>query len=333
MEIKKKKRQFKINVYAVIVGVLLALYALSIFFALGWGFITSLKYRTDFEGGNYMGLPNMEHWHKIADLVGSLKPGDELYERYSNFTHLFGNYANAIARISVLDHAKYYTGFNLDIYVDRMANGSFFGIITNTLLYVGGTALFATLAPCIAGYLCAKFKFKFSGIVCTFVLFVMAMPLVGNTTAMLTLLKRLSLYDTIYGMWITHCSFANSYFLIFLACFKGLSNTYAEAAQIDGASYWKVMWQIYVPLASKIFSTIFLLQVVAQYNNYTTSMYYLPTYPTLSYAIWKIQFSGVFNSKPELLATSLMLSLPMLIIFVIFKNKLMGNISLGGVKE
>ena len=333
MKIKTKKREININVYAIIVGTILVLYALSMFFAIGWGLLTSLKYRTDFESGNYMGLPNMDYWNKIASYVNTLEPGSELYERYKNFTHIFGNFSNAFDNIAILQSKSYYTGFNLDQYVSRVPNGTFIGIVSNTLLYTIGCALLGTLAPCIAGYLCSKFKFKFSGFVYAFVIFVMATPIVGNTTAMLMLLKRLSLYDSIFGQWIVHFNFLGSNFLIFYAFFSGLTDTYAEAAQIDGASYFRVMWRIYVPLASKIFSTIFLPQFVAQYNNYSSSLYYLPSYPTLSYAIWLIQTQGTFNSKPELLSAALLLSMPVLILFIIFKKKLMGNISLGGVKE
>lgn len=333
MNKNRKKREFKINVYGIIVGTILVLYALSMVFSIGWGILTSLKYRTDFEGGNYLGFPNMQHWQNIANFIKTLEPGSELYLRYKNFTHIFGNFTNAFENIVVTNSEQYYYGFKLDKLGGGNPRGSFFQIITNTILYVVGSALCGTLAPCIAGYLCSKFKYKFSGFIYTFVIFVMATPIVGNTTAKLMLLKRLSLFDTIYGQWILHFNFVGSNFLIFFAYFRGITDTYGEAAQIDGASYFRVMWRIYVPLASKIFSTIFLLQFVALYNDYSTALYYLPTFPTLSFAIWKIQFQGKFNSKPELISAALLLSLPILILFLAFKNKLMGNISLGGVKE
>lgn len=334
MNNKNEKRKFKINVYGIIVGTILTLYALSMIFAIGWGVLTSLKYRTDFESGNYLGLPSMEHWKTVADYVKSLKITDPVYKDYKNFTHIFGNFVNAIENVTVFNpEADYYIGLNLERHIQRTPNGSFLGIVTNTLFYVLGSALCGAIAPCIAGYLCSKFKYKFSGFIYAFVIFVMATPIVGNTTAKMLLLQKLALYDTFYGQWIMHFNFVGSNFLIFFAYFKGITDTYGEAAQIDGASYFRIMWRIYVPLASKIFSTIFLLQFVALYNDYMTALYYLPTYPTLSFAIWKIQSMGKFNSKPELISAALLLSLPILVIFLAFKNKLMGNISLGGVKE
>ena len=333
MEQKKTVKKFKANPYMIIIGAMLIIYTLSIFLTLGWGLLTSFKANSDYNAGNLFGLPRMIYWETIAKWLESVGPDHPNYELFLGYDNIFGNYTSSITKMTFSNYVDYLTGFNLDVRINRQVNGSLLGIISNTLLYTIGTAFFSAIAPCIAGYLCAKFKFKFSGFVYTFVMVVIAMPIVGNTTAVITLMKRLSLYDTIWGTWIRHFSFANTYFLIFFAFFQGVSNTYAEAAQIDGAPYLTVMWKIYIPLASKMVSTVFLLQLVALYNNYTESMVFLPTYPTLTYAIFKLRTEGTINFKPQIIATSLFLCTPMLIFFIIFKKKLMGNISLGGVKE
>lgn len=334
---KKAKKPVMINAYSIIVGIVLLLYTISVFFPLLWGFMTSLKYDTDLMY-NFFGLPDMSYWQKnaayLANPENAILDGETYYKLWG-MDHLFANYTKAFTNIQIVGSNGYDVGWNLNVHVDKQINGSLMGIISNTFLLVIGTSVCAAAAPCIAGYLCAKFKYKFSTVMYSFVIFVMSMPLVGTTTSLLMLLKRLSLYDTIYGMWLRSFSFSSSYFLIFYAFFKTTSDTYSEAAQIDGASQFRIMWSIYIPLASKIISTIFLLQIVAHYNEYTTCLYFLPSYPTLSYAIWFFQFSSSEGSraKTELIATSMMLSLPMLIVFIVFKNKLMGNISLGGVKE
>lgn len=143
------------------------------------------------------------------------------------------------------------------------------------------------------------------------------------------------MYDTIWGMWIKSFTFANSYFLIFHAFFSGVSDTYTEAAQLDGASQFRILWTIYVPLASKTITTVFLLLFVANYNDYNTSLLYIPTHPTLAYAVWYFSrgMGGGSENPPFNFAASMTLALPMVILFVFFKKKLMGDISLGGIKE
>lgn len=329
-------KKFRINIYGVIVGTVLILYTLSVFFPILWGLMTSLKDAFDWgRPGTYLSFPDMSYW-EANKIMNEEYLAMGLEAPYANYDNIFGNYIKFFSELSVKVKRSYYIGINLDRPVSINDEVGLGGLFLNTILYAGGSAIFSAFAPCIAGYLCAKFKYKFSGFLYSFVLFVMIMPIVGNTTAMITLLRKFCLYDTIYGMWIKGFSFASSYFLIFYAFFSGMSDTYAEAAQIDGASYFKVMWTIYIPLAAKTISTIFLLNFVALYNDYNSVLVYLPTKPNLAYAVWYVAKGNVESSNdnvPFNIASAMALSVPMIILFVIFKNKLMGNISLGGIKE
>lgn len=314
---KNSNKKFKFNAYAVIVGTILLLYALSVITPLLWGIMTSLKHRVDFSTpGTILNLPNMEIWEKVGG-------------------NLFTNYSNLFSDLQIEVAKTYYIGLNLQKEVSLRDTVTLFDFVTNTILYAGGTAFLGAMAPCIMGYLCAKFRYKFCNFIYGFVLFVMVMPIVGNTTAVITLMRRFGMYNTIWGMCIKGCTFANTYFLIFYAFFSGVSDTYAEAAQLDGASYFRVMWTIYIPLAVKTVTTVFLLLFVAHYNDYNTSLLYIPTRPTLAYAVWYFSrgMGGKAENPPFNFAASMSLALPMVILFAVFKKKLMGDISVGGIKE
>lgn len=127
------------------------------------------------------------------------------------------------------------------------------------------------------------------------------------------------------------------YFFVYYAFFGGLSNTYREAAELDGASEMTILLRIYFPLAMKMIATVFLIQFVALWNDYQTPLLYLPTHPTLSYGVYLVAIdppSGIkLSDVPHSVSACMMLALPILIVFVIFKDKIMGNISLGGIKE
>ncbi len=328
---KTEKAKSKVNIYAVVIGTILVVYTLSVIFPLLWGFMTSFKERVDWsQPGSVLSLPDMSFW-ELNKEYNLLHPGT-----FDNYDNLFGNYLTLFSDLHIDGKTvHYFGGWNFDKEISKPVDVNFIGFIVNTLLYAGGTAFAATFAPCIMGYLCAKFKYKFCDVIYGFVLFVMVMPIVGNTTAVVTLLRRVSMYDTVWGMWIKGFTFANTYFLIYYAFFSGTSDTYAEAAQLDGASYFRVMWTIYIPLAAKTVSTVFLLQFVALYNDYNTSLVYIPSHLTLAYAVWHFSrgASGYNDNVPFNLAASMFLALPMVILFAVFKNKLMGNISVGGVKE
>ena len=89
-------------------------------------------------------------------------------------------------------------------------------------------------------------------------------------------------------------------------------------------------------VAIKMISTVILIQFVFCWNDFQTINLYLPTHPTLAYGIWWMQSLGpkeLRNNTPIRITTCMMLALPILIIFVVLKDKLMGNVSMGGLKE
>ena len=137
-------------------------------------------------------------------------------------------------------------------------------------------------------------------------------------------------------MWLTGASFRSMYFLIFYGFFKDLPNTYNEAAEIDGASQFATMLRICIPLSAKMITTIILIQFVASWNNYTVPMIYMPTKPTLAYLIYYlifVQTGSILTIVPRKVACLMCLAIPILILFIFLKDKLMGNISIGGIKE
>ena len=305
---------------SIVLFAILAVYVISLTIPLIWGLSTSLKhYYLDFRY-NVLGFPNFSAWEK------STIEGENAW--YSNFVNVIENFNFQLRSV-------FYAGFNGDISVTHESTVTIWTALLNTLLYAGVMSVLNALVPCVVGYLCAKYKFKFSGVIYTVVVFAMAMPIFGSTPAVITLLRQLGLYDEFMGQWLMSATFANMYFLVFYAFFEGLSDSYLEAAEIDGASQFRVMTTIAIPLAKNTIMTVILIVFVALWNDYNAPILYLPTKPTLAYGIfWLQQRSPVVKSQVTLQVASLMvLAVPILILFIIFKDRLMGNLSLGGVKE
>ena len=100
------------------------------------------------------------------------------------------------------------------------------------------------------------------------------------------------------------------------------------------------MFKIYFPLAIKMIMTVFLIMFVSLWNDYQNPLIFLPTQPTLATAVYYMtnlangtKESKIFAEAPAKMAASMVLALPILILFILTKNKLMGDISLGGIKE
>lgn len=289
----KKIKSIKISPLSIVCFLLLAFYSILLVYLLVWGCTTSFKGVLDF-GKNILGLPN--EWK-------------------------FENYLTAFDFYYVKLGARRY------VFVEEMALYS--------IIYALGCAFMQTLSTCIVSYATARFDFKLSKFIYSMVLVLMVLPIVGNLPSEIAVTKMLGIHDTLIGPLVLKFNFIGMYYLVFYAMFKGVSPAYTEAAKIDGASNMRIMVQIVLPLVRNTFFTIMLINFVTYWNDYTTPLIYIPSYPTLAYGLYVYSFSSIpeIADTPMKLAGCMIVFIPILMVFIVFQKRLMGNISMGGVKE
>lgn len=226
---------------------------------------------------------------------------------------------------------------NLSAISDGFANFTLIQMALNTVLYALGCSLSKVIVTCIVAYLCSRYENWCSKIVYVIVVVTMIIPIVGSQAAEIQMAKELLLYDKIWGMWLMRANFLGMYFLVFYAVFKSMPKGYYEAATIDGASDMQVMIKIALPLVKYTFLSIFLILFIEYWNDYLIPNLYLPSYKTLSLALY--QQSQAQELKINKIAqvtyvmtTVLVVTIPVVIIFAIFSERLMGNLSVGGLK-
>ncbi|MGI6714432.1 MAG: carbohydrate ABC transporter permease [Bacilli bacterium] len=203
-----------------------------------------------------------------------------------------------------------------------------------TIIYAGGCALVSTAVVSAVAYATSTFKNWFiSKLICGIVLFAMIFPVIGSQASEMQVVTNLGIKEHFWGMFILKFNFLGIYFLIFYATFSSMSKTYREAAIIDGANHYQIMFKVYYPQVLPILTTIFLLYFVAYWNDYQTPLLYLKTKPTISYGLFMFYNNAAIGDTPKL-AACLVVMIPILIIFLVFRKRLMNRISLeGGIKE
>lgn len=296
-----KRRKEKFSVSYVFVGAVLVFYVVFLVMLMYWALITSLKSQGDFRTNMVFGFPKGHVWEWS----------------WSNFSTTFEQF-----KVTTFTNGT-------------MRTVGFGKMLLYTLLYAGVGAFISTIVPCLVAYVCAKFDFKFNAVIYLIVIVAMALPIVGSAPSEIRILRALGMYDTIWGNWIQKLHFLGMYFLVFYARFKSLSNEYMEAAYVDGASEFQVLTRVMLPLVKTLFFTVFLIKFVDYWNDYQTPLLYMPSYPTLAVGVYNLSYTtvGVMSYTPMRMAACIILLVPIFILFIIFKNKLMGNLTAGGVKE
>lgn len=315
---KTKRVNRKIGIFTICICTFLILYSISIISVLIWSLIASLKASVDFGLlGNVLGFPNLKY---SADEV-----------RLANYFRIMNKF------FVVTGNASYHSEIFGRITVPSQ-RVDFFGLVLNTIIYAVVGSFMHSFCTMVGGYLCAKFKYKFSKFVYNLLLIVMIIPIVGTGPATLVLLRNLGIYSTYIAMLVLNMNCSGLYFFVYYAFMKGLSDTYIEAAEIDGASHLTIFFKIIMPLASKIMFTIVLIYFIGLWNDYQTPLLYYPDKPTLAYGVYYMSnntASATYETDqlPQRVAGCMILAIPLILLFLIFKDMILGNMSMGGLKE
>ena len=213
-----------------------------------------------------------------------------------------------------------------------------YDLFGNSFLYSIGGALTQTFATAVMAYCTAKYPGKVSSFINYMVIVVTILPIVGNLSSMIIVTRDvLHIYNTVVGTWIMKFGFCNVYYFIFYAAFKKISWEYAEAAFIDGANHFRVFFTIMLPLVGTLFGTVFLLNFIVYWNDFETPYMFLKSHPTASVGLYGLLTNNsvpekLANSVPVILGASFAVFIPIFVLFLCVKNKIMGNLSDGGIK-
>ncbi len=207
------------------------------------------------------------------------------------------------------------------------------GMFLNSVV-ITVTALFIAILECtMTGYIFSKYKFPGSKFIYNMMLLVMLIPLAGSTPALYKFYVQTGLFDTHIGVILLYCGGFGYPFLLMFNFFESVSWSYAEAAQIDGASDWGVFIQVMLPQAFGMMGAIALMSFMNIYGDYTNPFMYLPTHPTLSVGITQLSDSMQSQSRHPIAFAAMLISCIPTWIFYFVTNSKMYNLKIDtGIK-
>ena len=153
------------------------------------------------------------------------------------------------------------------------------------------------------------------------------------------LMNDIGFYNNMYLWVFTAAGGFGVNFLLMGSVFQNISSTYREAAEIDGAGQWRIFLSIYIPQASGLITAMWILAFIGHWNDYSGPYIYIPDWHTLSTGIYDLRTEiSVGNGKyggdyPKLFAGMLITVIPVVVIFIVFQEKIMNYSFGGGIKE
>ncbi len=207
---------------------------------------------------------------------------------------------------------------------------SFFVVTLSTL----GTVLSASLVA----YSFARFRYRGRDTIFMITLGTMMLPAQVTLIPQFILFHKLGWINTLYPLWLP-AWFGGGAFAIFLLrqFILSLPKDLDEAALIDGASYFRIFWQILLPLCKAVVATIAVISFIGSWNDFVNPLIYLQLPEKFTLAVGL----NYFKNQPEmggeptqhlLMAASVMVIIPVILLFFATQRYFVQGIVLSGIK-
>lgn len=222
----------------------------------------------------------------------------------------------------------------LQNYVDAFAAVPLWRYFTNTLVFTLITTLLMLAVIALAAFAFARLEFKGKRLAFTLLLSLMMIP---NELVIITnfvTITDLGLRNTFTGLILPSVT---SVFYIYLLKenFAQIPDELYYAAKVDGTSDFKYLTKVMIPICSPTMITIVILKVIECWNSYVWPRLITDdeNYFLVSNGIQAIRESGFGRENiPAMMAAVVVILVPLIVLFLIFRNKIMDGVSRGGTK-
>lgn len=222
----------------------------------------------------------------------------------------------------------------LQNYIDAFTAVPLGGYLLNTLIFTVFTTLIMLAVIVLAAFAFARLSFRGKNAV--FVLF-LSMMMIPNELVIITnfmTITSLNMRNTFAGLILPSVT---SVFYLYLLKenFEQIPDSLYYAAKVDGTSDFKYLLRVMIPIARPTLVTVTILKVIECWNSYVwprlitdDARYYL-----VSNGIQEIRENGFGRENiPAMMAAVVVISAPLIVLFLVFRDKVMEGVSRGGTK-
>lgn len=219
-------------------------------------------------------------------------------------------------------------------YVNAFTSVQLSKYLLNTVLFTIGTTAIMIIVTVFAAFAFSRLEFKGKNLLFTLFLALMMIP---NELVIITnyvTITNWNLRNTFLGLILPSVT---SVFYIYLLKenFEAIPDELYKAAKVDGTSDIKYLFKVMIPICKPTIITIIILKVIECWNSYVWPRLITDNenYFLISNAIQTIRESGFGRENvPAMMAAVVVMSIPLIVLFIIFHKKIMEGVSRGGTK-
>ena len=223
--------------------------------------------------------------------------------------------------------SNYKAIFENDDFVRALGNSAIVSLVTTTLAIIIGS---------FCAYALARLRFKGTFLIFALVLAITTFPAIAIAAPLFRLWSDIGLYNTLIGLIIPNLTFALPLAIyILVSFFKEIPKDLEEAALVDGATYFQAFRKVVVPLAAPGLATAAILTFIATWNEFlfAITLTSSPDARTVPAAIAFFTGASVFEVPyGTITAASVTISIPLIIMVLLFQKRIVAGLTAGAVK-
>ena len=211
---------------------------------------------------------------------------------------------------------------------------SFLGLLRNSLIIAGGAALISVVLGASMAYAFARFRFPGRRAGLFGLLLGVLLPQVAIMTPLYILLSMLGIRASLLGLMVVYTAFAMPFCIWNMrASFQAVPNELEEAAFLEGATPLVAFWRITLRLALPSIAVAGLMAFLVGYTEFAIGWLFVESGNNVTLAMAVSGMMGVSVPWSNLSALAVLMSLPVVLIFIVLQRYLMRGLLIGRVDE
>lgn len=220
-------------------------------------------------------------------------------------------------------------------YPDALAKMDFAPALANTVVVTTLCIAGQILSSSLVGFGFARFHFRGRGVLFALMISTMMLPAQVTMIPLFVLFRSLNMVDTFWPLilpaWLASPFFA----FMFRQFFTQVPEELVEAARIDGASNWRVYWQLMLPLSGPVIAIVAIYTFMTTWNDFLGPLIYLNSPENRTLALALNAFKGQYGVSDAhlLMAASFVCMLPCIALFFAAQRYFVEGVATTGLKS
>ncbi|MCY4462216.1 MAG: carbohydrate ABC transporter permease [Albidovulum sp.] len=226
--------------------------------------------------------------------------------------------------------------FSFKNYATVMTGRNFIRSVVNSVLVAGTTVLFALFLAVTASYALSRVRFRGRALLLVTILGVSMFPQIAVLAGLFELVRFLGIYNTPWAMVLSYTIFTLPFTVWVLTTFmRDLPIEIEEAAIIDGATPWVIITKVFMPLLWPALVTTGLLAFIGAWNEFLFALTFTISETQRTVPVAIALLSGASEQEipwGPIMAASVIVTIPLVVLVLIFQRKIVAGLTAGGVK-